>query len=97
MEISGFTSYKKINGAFLSPSNQELFTYNNLSFDLLRLSIRPLNGKLDGVKYLLIGETFGQIEVELVKTYWSGTLVVYSPYHVQWMAEKVKEIYGEIL
>lgn len=82
----------------LNLTDSELFKYKNIIFDTISIMKKELpHGKQDGVKYLLVGEVFGLVHVDLVKSYWSGQLVVNSPHHVKWMADKVKEVYGEIL
>lgn len=82
----------------LDLTDPELFSYRHFTFDSIRLLKKKLpEGKPDGVKYIVIGEMHGWIEIALVKSYWSGKLIVNSPHHVKWMADRVKEVYGEIL
>jgi len=54
-----------------------------------------LNTKPDGVKYILSGYVNQDIQVELVRSYWSGTLIVTSPKHVAF--ERVKTLYGDVI
>jgi len=77
--------------------DEAFFKYKMFVFDSVRLVKKLLDGKADCVKYMLIGSVGCEIEIELVKSYWSGKLVVNSPHHVKFMAERVKEIYGETL
>lgn len=78
--------------------SQEIFWYKGMEIESLKISkLDPKMNKPDSLKYVLTGHVKYGLEVVLVKSYYSGTLIVESPVHVRYLAKKVRELYGDTL
>lgn len=78
--------------------SEDIFQYKGMEIESLKISKLEKNiNKADSLKYILVGHMSYGTDVILVKTYHSGTLVVESPVHVKYLAERVRELYGDNL